>query len=372
MLEFNHLEPYFQLLLLLYFLSALLLLYLWYQFNRVIGEEVGGSESDLAVKPVSIIIAFKNEEKHLTYLINSLLEQSHPEFEILLVNDHSTDRSVQLIELIQDHRIRLLHLPEELSGKKQAVQFGVEAAKSPILLFTDADCKPSSNKWISHMVGQLNPRVEIVLGYSPYQQQSGLLNALIRFEAFFTALQYGYFSLRNKAYMGIGRNMAYQKSLLDSQKQINRHEDILSGDDDLLINQIATKNNVGIQFHPDAHVLSEPKFKWSAYWQQKRRHLEAGTRYKPKDRLKLAIIGFAQLIFTLTFMALIFFKISLTLVFGSLLSIVFLRYLWSKKLGEILRMKGLVVWFPLMEMLYILWMLAVGCSTWIWKVDKWK
>lgn len=367
-MSFNVLEA---LLLGMFLISASLLLICWFKFVFVLEEEKDNETVQVEEPAVSLIIAFKNEAENLPLLLEQLLTQQYSNFEVLLINDHSSDNSLAAIAKRSDPRIRVLNLAENERGKKQAIKYGIKNAKHELLLFTDADCLPQSSLWIKSMVKEFDSKTAIILGYSPYSKTKGLLNALIRFETFFNALQYAYFAVKAKAYMGVGRNLAYRKSLLKDARSFHLHENILGGDDDLTVNQLATKNNTRIQFQPEAHVYSRGKENWKDYWIQKRRHLQAGELYLFYDRLKLALIGFAQLIFTLTFMALIFSRLSLIVLLVFLL-VYFIRWRWSRKIGKLMGIEDLVVWLPFLEMLYILWNLCVGVSTWILKVDKWK
>ena len=164
-------------------------------------------------KPVSIIVAFKNEEDNLKDLISRILEQKHSDFELLLLDDHSTDGSVAIISQFTDHRIKLIQMAEE-KGKKAAVQKGIEAAAYDRVLLTDADCEPLSSEWISRMTGYLVSPIQICIGYSGFYAKPSLLNALQRFENAVNSIQNYTFNAFGRAYMAVGRNLAYDKSIL--------------------------------------------------------------------------------------------------------------------------------------------------------------
>jgi hypothetical protein len=76
--------------------------------------------------------------------------------------------------------------------------------------------------------------IEIVLGYGAYHKRPGLLNKLIRFETFHSAIQYLSFALAGIPYMGVGRNLSYKKGLFFKQKGFSSINHIPGGDDDLL------------------------------------------------------------------------------------------------------------------------------------------
>ena len=72
------------------------------------------------------------------------------------------------------------------------------------MLLTDADCVPSTEHWVHKMQDGFNNGVEIVLGYGAYHKRPGLLNKIIRFETFHTAIQYLSYALAGTPYMGVG------------------------------------------------------------------------------------------------------------------------------------------------------------------------
>ena len=91
-------------------------------------------------------------------------------------------------------------------------------AKFEIMLLTDADCLPATENWISSMQSCYSDNTEIVLGYSPYLKKPGLLNKVIRWETYHTAMQYLSYALAGIPYMGVGRNLSYKKTLFNQQK----------------------------------------------------------------------------------------------------------------------------------------------------------
>ncbi|NJL75852.1 MAG: hypothetical protein HC892_13345 [Saprospiraceae bacterium] len=154
-------------------------------------------------------------------------------------------------------------------GKKFALSYGIEAAKHNVLLLTDADCKPTSPDWIRLMQEKIVGGVEIGLGYSPYLQEKGFLNTFIRYETLQTAIQYLSFALWGIPYMGVGRNIIYQKSLYYKVGGFKSHEHVASGDDDLFINATAHLNNTTIIIDRRTFVLSEPKRTWKKIFPSK-------------------------------------------------------------------------------------------------------
>jgi hypothetical protein len=95
-------------------------------------------------------------------------------------------------------------------------------------------------------------------------------------------------ALDGKAYMGVGRNLSYRKSLFEKNDGFGLHRNVLSGDDDLFINRLATPSNVAICTDPESFTTSIPASTFSQWLNQKIRHQSAAIHYKPEIRNLLA------------------------------------------------------------------------------------
>lgn len=251
-------------------------------------------------QPISIIVCAHDEEENLRELVPLLLAQDHPEFEIIVVEDRCNDGTYDYLrEATQQNvnlrMVRVQHKPDHISGKKYALTLGIKAAKYEHLLFTDADCRPASNQWAKIFSSSYQPETEIVLGFSPYQKESGWLNAFIRFEALLTAIQYLGFAWLGNPYMGVGRNLSYKKSKFLSGKGFITHQHVTGGDDDLFVNQYARSTNTITLANTESIVFSKPSTAWNQFLHQKRRHLAAGKYYKVADKFVLGLFMFTWL-----------------------------------------------------------------------------
>jgi hypothetical protein len=178
-------------------------------------------------------------------------------------------------------------VPAHVNGKKFGITLGIKAAVNDWILLMDADCRPAGNDWIKTMSNHFNDQTQFVLGFSPYYRARGFLNLFVRFESLITALQYFSFALLNNPYMGVGRNLAYRKSLFLDKKGFNQFLGVTGGDDDLFVNQHAHGSQTRVELKPEAHVYSFGKTTWSSFFHQKIRHLSVGKRYRLKDRILL-------------------------------------------------------------------------------------
>ena len=242
---------------------------------------------------ISVIICAKNEEYNLEQFLPHVLQQDYPEFEVVVVNDSSTDDTeLVLMQLAaQFDQLRYTSIPVDdkfKRGKKLALTIGLKAAKYEHVLLSDADCYPVSDHWLKRMASNFSEDHKIVLGYGGYERSKGLLNTLIRYETTFTAIQYLSYAIKGNPYMGVGRNLAYEKALFFDNKGFAGHYHLISGDDELFVNQNATRLNCAVEFSPESHTLSLPETTFRAWIKQKKRHLSAGSHYKPGSRIRLA------------------------------------------------------------------------------------
>jgi biofilm PGA synthesis N-glycosyltransferase PgaC len=250
--------------------------------------------------PVSVVISARNEAQNLQENLPSILEQNYPDFEVVVINDCSYDASNEVLEDMQRQypHLKVVTITEHdrfKTGKKFALTLGIKASKNEYLIFTDADCKPASVNWITRMAANFSTGAEIVLGYSPYYKTSNFLNRFTRFETVKTGMNYLSCALNGDPYMGIGRNLAYTKSLFFSAKGFASHMHVISGDDDLFVNQHATADNTIIEIHPETFTYTSAKTTLSSWYRQKKRHAGVGKLYKNKHRQMLsfdAVSGF--------------------------------------------------------------------------------
>lgn len=254
----------------------------------------------VADEPVSLVVCAHDEEENLRELIPLLRQQAHPEFELIIVNDRSNDHTFDLLREVaaEDARIKVVtidRIPDHLDPKKYAITLGIRTARYEHIVLTDADCRPASTQWLQLMAAGFRDNKQIVIGYSPYVKEAGLLNGFIRFETLFSAVQYMGFALMGMPYMGVGRNLAYTKSLFMDNKGFNAFRKITGGDDDLFVNRHATSKNVSLSIGKESLVYSFPEKSWSAYFRQKKRHLSVGRYYKTRYKLVLGLFMFSYI-----------------------------------------------------------------------------
>ena len=307
---------------------------------------------------MSVIICARNEAVNLQANLEKILTQSYDNFEVIVVNDASTDATQNVLQAFQKQypHLRIINISEKkILGKKGALAAGIEAAQNDWLLLTDADCYPLSTNWIlGMMAGVISEKIQIILNYAPYEIcDSSFLNKFIRFETVWTATQYLSFALIGQPYMGVGRNLLYHKKLYNQVGGFRSHVDIASGDDDLFVNQVITNKNFSIILTPETFMQSLPNRHWKGYFMQKKRHLSASTRYLMRHKILLGAISISHFGLFVTGVMLIYLKISTMFVVTSVVvRTVVVWYLYGKILIK-LHEKHLFKYIPILDFSYV-------------------
>jgi len=296
-----------------------------------------------ASHPVSVIICARNEAENLSNFLPAVLKQDYPDYEVIVVNDCSEDNSYEILGkyLMQYPHLKISTVnkdPKFTHNKKFAQFIGIKAAKNEILLFTDADCQPESDKWLEGMTSHFDDKITFVLGYGGYRAEKGLLNKYIRYDSMTIAMQYLGMAIRGIPYMGVGRNLAYRRSAFFANKGFGAHTNLASGDDDLFVNTNASGLNTCVEFSRNTHTRSVPKSTISEWITQKKRHLTTAPYYKLRDKLLLAAEPVTRIIFYTAFILLLsfgfFWPFVLTIFVTRLITQIIVFNLVQKRLNE--------------------------------------
>ena len=244
---------------------------------------------------VSIIIAARNESKNLFKNLPHILSQDYPNFEVVVVNHQSIDDSQYILDAYKReyHNLRVIEVKKSTHlkyGKKLPLTIAIKGAKYDKLLFTDADCIPASSNWLSKMTAQFSDKKEIILGYAPYSKTKGFLNAIIRFDTAWIALNYFSFAKSRLPYMGVGRNLAYTRQAFNKVSGFKSHYSLSSGDDDLFIQDAAKKKNYSITIDPETYCYSKAPKSWNEWFNQKSRHYTTTPKYRVIKKLIFAYL----------------------------------------------------------------------------------
>ena len=256
-----------------------------------------GQKTNEAWPGVSVVLSAHNERENLSNYLRALLSQDYPEYEVIVVDDGSEDDTRAIVEsyMALDERLHLTFVPygaRVRSTKKLALTLAAKAARYDYLLLTDADCVPESKHWIAEMVqgfGEGQGTKDIVLGFSPYFETKGFVNRLVRYDTLFNGLHYLGAALCGHPYMGVGRNLAYRKSLFFESGGFTHLMTNRAGDDDLFVNHVATRKNTAVVVSRESLTWSPAKETLREWLQQKRRHLSVSPLYRESTKARLTV-----------------------------------------------------------------------------------
>lgn len=329
--------------------------------------------------PISVLICAHNEIENLKKHLLLILQQQHPNYEVIVVDDRSQDDSYEwLLTKTEEYKhlkiVRIEEVPHHFNNKKYALTIGIKAATNDLILLTDADCRVNSNQWVDRMSRSFYESTDFSLGVSLYQKRSGFLNNFIQYETYQTALLYLSRALAGKPYMGVGRNMAYRKSLFMSEKGFYGYQSITGGDDDLFVNKHAHNKNTTIVINADSITRSIPKSSWATYITQKKRHWAVGKYYKKRDKLFLGVLQFTTVLIYLCFVIGLFHLPQNFIIITAALLLLRLigQYVVYAKLSIKFGDKFYSWLLPILEVYYLFFSIIIGFSAIRSKRIKWK
>jgi len=245
---------------------------------------------------VTVMIAARNEEERIRYTIDDILAQDYPKHltEIIMVDDHSTDRTAEIISSYADKGIKLLQLNEDKplnSYKKKAIAKAIDLSNGDLMVATDADCRMGT-KWLSTIANYFETSGSVMIS-SPvaYFEERSLFE-------YMQSLEFSYLIGIGAAFIGNGRastcngaNLAYRKDVFYEVGGFKGIDDLASGDDELLLQKVAERypGRIGFLKSKEAIVYTHAKHTLNEFLQQRRRWASKSTKYKDKKIVALAV-----------------------------------------------------------------------------------
>ena len=248
----------------------------------------------------SVVIPVRNEEGTIQMLLQDLSIQSYSiaNFEVIVVDDHSTDATLQHINALQlPYKLSVLQASRE--GKKQAIEQGVAAAKNEIILTTDGDCRVQKD-WIASYAASYTPQLEVVFGTVTFYKEATWFQKMQTIE-FASLIGSGMATLSNGyASMCNGANFSFRKATFFRLKGYEEHKHIASGDDEFLMHQVFQNNpaSVGLNTAYEGVVFTTAATSFNSFLQQRKRWASKWGSYTLKFPKRLAAVVF---LFTLSF-----------------------------------------------------------------------
>lgn len=328
--------------------------------------------------PVSVLIWTKNEAEKIKVLIPLLSVQNYPDYELVFINDASSDDTQDILEraALDNEKIRVVKVENNEAfwgNKKFALTLGIKAARKEYLLFTNADCYPASAEWILQMSAHFTMSKTIVIGHTAYEKvKNSFLNKIVRFTGTVQSMQYLSWARAGRPFMAVGSNLAYKKEEFFKVNGFVDHMNIRLGEDSLFISQAATKSNTAISYNPESFTIAQPPASFKEFKLNQRKQLYTAAHFRAFDKNQLSIFRFSQLAFVLLLLTLLILQYNWMFI----IPVVVIRYTvaWiitgysAAKLEE----KDVVFWFPVLEIVAICMQLNVFITNAFSKPPHWK
>lgn len=248
------------------------------------------------VTKVTVLIAARNEEEKISYTIDDILAQDYPKhlMEVIIVDDHSTDRTADIIRSYANRGVKLLQLNEEKplnSYKKKAIAEAIALSSGDLMVATDADCRMGP-QWLSSVVSYYESE-ELFMVSSPvtYFEEKSLFERLQTLEFSYLIGIGAAFIGNNRASTCNGANLAYRKDIFYAVGGFKGIDDLASGDDELLLQKVAEQfpEKIGFLKSREAIVYTHAKHTLEEFLQQRRRWASKSTKYKDKKVVAFAV-----------------------------------------------------------------------------------
>lgn len=308
---------------------------------------------------ISVIIPFRNEEENIAGLLEALKGQMYDNFEVIAVNDSSTDSSVGVATQNKFSNVAIINSTG--AGKKAAIETGIAVAQGEIIVTTDADCIMNAH-WLEG-IAKVFANENVVFGFGGVgirssrnffsRMQAVEFASLIGSGAATAAL--GYPTMCN------GANLAFRKSTFAKVKGYEGNRHIASGDDEFLMRKVQNHFPDGIRFIPykTSTVTTFAKPSLAEFFNQRLRWAAKWRHNKSVFTIALALFIFIVQLSILAAYASLFFSFSYVI---SLLLLVRLTF-ESSFIIRVCRFTGVrYSWlaFLALQIVYPFYVLVVG------------
>ncbi len=257
---------------------------------------------------ISIIIPSRNYEENLRELIPLLLEQDYPDFEVVVVDDCSSDGTEwYLTELkYQSDKLKTSRIIQETDFPNALViTIGVRAASKEWLIFLNPLCRVGSKEWLKSFASGIHPKTEAVFGFVKYTNTEGSMQKFFRYENFDSFLLYG-----SARYLGMpmpfsDMNIAYKREQFLNLKGFAGVLDSRFSENELYINKLSNRKNTTFLFDRSTVVSYSGDTQWQDGINFKKKQLLIKKKFTFGQKLFLRINVFSRLIFDASMIALL-------------------------------------------------------------------
>ncbi len=327
--------------------------------------------------PVSVIVYAKNQANELQANLPDIISQNYPDFEIILVNNHSSDCTVNVMEQFKQHNqaikiVNVKNIEAFWASKKYALTLGIKAATHDYLLFTESNFKPLTKSWIREMSTKFGTKKDIVIGFKTYPKNQTLFNKFLRCDNIIDILTTFSFTKSGLPFKGDNSNLAYTKKAFFKANGFTNHIKLYYGEASLFINQVATTKNTALCINPIGFTQQQTPINFVNWKQNKQLLLKTAMHFNFLNKSLLILLHITHVLFWLLasilfvvgyywylVLALFLFRISIQLIiFG----------ISAKKLNQ----SDIVIFLPILEVFLLLVQITIFISQLTATRNHWK
>jgi len=347
--------------------------------------------SKLSTK-ISIIIPARNEQENIGNCLQSIIEQSYPAhlFEVLVVDDHSTDNTAAIIKSYASHNVKLISLKDFISAneinsyKKKAIEISIQQSNGELIVTSDADCIFPKN-WLTTIADFYETKRPVFIVMPVLISYGKKMIEVFQSLDFMTLQGITGASVHKKFHsMCNGANLAYTKEAFIAVNGFKGIDNIASGDDMLLMHKIYNQfpNNIEYLKSKEVIVKTNPVSTVQQFFNQRIRWASKADQFDDKRIFVVLIIVYLLnvLMMVLPIVALIsnrsifIFNIQLSIfnfyiLLLSIKTIFELFFLYP--VAKFFNQTKLLWWFPIAQPFHIVYTIIAG---WLGKFGKytWK
>ncbi len=321
---------------------------------------------------ISVIVPCKNEAMNIQPLLLSLAGQNYRNYELILVNDHSDDATLEYLLSAKAKFSNIRVVDAVGCGKKNALQEGIQQSSGDLVVTTDADCM-HSKRWLQTIATfQCSQPSDLIICPVLFSQRNSLFSTLQRFEFVSLVASGAGAAGVGKPILCNGANLAFTKTVWQ-KNQMHLHDEEQSGDDIFLLESIKKQNGI-IRFlkSKDAFVVVEPAYSLNVFFKQRRRWAAKSPTYTDWQIITTACIVFGISLLLVTLIGLSFYNPRYLFLFFSVFVVKYLvdaSFLYSvRRFFQIQK-----VWINsfILSMVYPFYIVVVALNSLLIKPKSW-
>jgi cellulose synthase/poly-beta-1,6-N-acetylglucosamine synthase-like glycosyltransferase len=325
---------------------------------------------DKHITKVTVIIPARNEEKMIGHCIGDIIKQNYPHelLEIIVIDDHSSDRTAEVVQQIEYSKLKLIRLkadPALNSYKKKAIADAIHIASGDLIITTDGDCRMGTT-WIRSIVNEYECTGNKMIS-SPvvYFEEKSIFEEMQTLE-FMMLVSLGAATLSNgRAGSCNGANLAYEKKAFYEVGGFNGIDNIASGDDELLLHKMLERYIGKVSFLKlhDAIVYTHAKPTVKEFVMQRRRWASKSVKYKNKAMVAIGLTVFSFYVSILLVGLIACFYPEYRWFFIGVFGLKFLvDTIWALPVARFFKRNAVLVWSPILSFIHLFYLVYIGLA----------